>query len=311
MLIGELCDLAFLFTVYCFIRPIQTIQSQKMQQSLLVCISCCSLFLFFVSDGSSCEWSSRNATYDLHPLTLTSGGQSKYYLVRDEQIDTQDNLNKNFTYAFNICEKVLQYPSTTCRDDTDGYCPDDCINSTHGTCATDCKVSITEKGFAYQMRTDSDGSEHCNHLASADSSDYEFSLLDEDDPAAGIVLTYYNGDFCGGDTLGINREFSIRFQCENDQFNVPDNERVQEYETCRYNMTIPSIYGCPSECGIYSHALCGSQGLCGYDWSNNNARCFCYHEYSGNDCSEVMYQYLNVQMWHHTPARFVLLCFGV
>ncbi|ETO24755.1 hypothetical protein RFI_12404 [Reticulomyxa filosa] len=51
-------------------------------------------------------------------------------------------------------------------------------------------------------------------------------------------------------------------------------------------MTIKSIYGCPTQCGIYGHSLCGGNGLCSYDWQNTKAGCFCYWNRGGAACEE-------------------------
>lgn len=52
-------------------------------------------------------------------------------------------------------------------------------------------------------------------------------------------------------------------------------------------MEIESIWGCPIECGIYKGKLCGGNGICKYDWINNEPKCFCDGNYYGVACESV------------------------
>ncbi len=108
-----------------------------------------------------------------------------------------------------------------------------------------------------------------------------------------------------------NREFRVKFKCEDDLYNVPDEETISEYnhttDKCQYNMTVKSIYGCPTQCGIYSNSLCGSQGLCQYDWSNNRSKCFCYYGKTGTACEMVSFFPSPPLLLYFAPC-FLLFC---
>ena len=94
---------------------------------------------------------------------------------------------------------------------------------------------------------------------------------------------YKNGEYCRA--WGKNREFHIQFVCENSQFTIPDEQSVNE-DKCVYNVAFKSIYGCPKECHN-GDAICNKHGICGYDFPNENAKCFCYAGFSGTDCEDA------------------------
>eukprot|EP00486_Rosalina_sp_Unknown_P009849 CAMPEP_0201596474 /NCGR_PEP_ID=MMETSP0190_2-20130828/193148_1 /ASSEMBLY_ACC=CAM_ASM_000263 /TAXON_ID=37353 /ORGANISM="Rosalina sp." /LENGTH=466 /DNA_ID=CAMNT_0048056841 /DNA_START=573 /DNA_END=1973 /DNA_ORIENTATION=+ len=82
-----------------------------------------------------------------------------------------------------------------------------------------------------------------------------------------------------------NRQFNIQFVCEDNILFVPEEEPAYEHSPCSYTLAVPSQYGCPIECGVFDNKVCGGQGLCGYDYTNDASRCFCYNKYSGDDCA--------------------------
>eukprot|EP00939_MAST-03C_sp_MAST-3C-sp1_P000350 g350.t1 len=144
---------------------------------------------------------------------------------------------------------------------------------------------MTGPAPAYQVSRVHDA---CWRLGNSDSN-IEWTLLDENDPARGVVLNYKGGNQCkNSDNEYIRRELKIAFECANDITNVPDQEVIEETELCVYEIVVPSIYGCPKECGVKDRELCNNKGVCGYDRSVSRSRCFCVDGWGGTDCgSEV------------------------
>ena len=64
-----------------------------------------------------------------------------------------------------------------------------------------------------------------------------------------------------------------------------NNLRAQSH--CHYEVDIPSLYGCPTECGSSDGKVCGGKGLCGYDRTNKKAKCFCDDGWTGSGCQNV------------------------
>jgi hypothetical protein len=95
------------------------------------------------------------------------------------------------------------------------------------------------------------------------------TLLNHDDPTAGVKLTY-TGDACHN---GKPRQFTIDLNCADKLSPVP----LHAYESgpCQYTISMPSVYGCPTECPVANRHLCGGNGHCAYDEDKAGARCFC------------------------------------
>ena len=79
----------------------------------------------------------------------------------------------------------------------------------------------------------------------------------------------------------------------------PKQKDVEEVGSCKYEITIDTIYGCPSGCSVFANSLCASQGLCGYDFGSNVARCFCYYGYTGTACERVQILFLFSSIYHY------------
>ena len=65
-------------------------------------------------------------------------------------------------------------------------------------------------------------------------------------------------------------------------------EKVAEpggVKSCQYEITIFSVYACPTECPISDGMACAGNGHCRYDRSNSKARCYCNTGFGGDDCS--------------------------
>ncbi|ETO13600.1 hypothetical protein RFI_23767 [Reticulomyxa filosa] len=248
----------------------------------------------------SCEWvASLGLTYDLTPLQLTKGQQLQYYVVKDERYEDNATMSDQFVYKFNVCGKMLSVPSE-CKGSTFKWCQN--IDLTTKTCSNE--VALQGTGYAYQIRQTSSTSYVCHQLSNVHSNYTKLELLDPDEPAKGVVLIYKDGEWCDQYTTTktythmkkTNREFRLRLECENNYYNIPDEEQVVENK-CTYNVTMQSVYGCPTQCGIYGHSLCNGNGICSYDWTNKNAGCFCYWNRKGSTCEEESGagEYLGVQ----------------
>lgn len=161
--------------------------------------------------------------------------------------DESNAASRNFTYIVNICGE-LNKPRSTC---------------------------VREKATAYQIFNDG----RCEALGSnLDPPNAEWKLLDDIDPTKGLSLTYSHGTYCP--TYGVNRSLVINFQCENRIF----TETTVEEKDCVYTITMPTEFGCPSECARPDNKVCGSNGFCGYDTDIKNPKCFCDSGWSGSTC---------------------------
>jgi hypothetical protein len=121
----------------------------------------------------------------------------------------------------------------------------------------------------------------CYLVGKYEESSTKLSLLNQEDPTKGLVLTYY-GETCS--STHKQRQFRIELQCADRLAAVPTS--ALEYETCVYTVTMPSVYGCPLECGVANRKLCGGNGHCGYDEDSQSSKCFCNHGYTGSACAD-------------------------
>ena len=238
--------------------------------------------LQYIEDDTLCKatFTQRNATYDLCPLSKSSNsGQIKYYKVQDSRT-TNTTTDYRYEYYFNVANSLPIIPEiceTGKNNFTHKYCPKDanCTNDKN-------TIEITDNAVAYQVRYSikEEKEVDCWVIGQGDG---EWRLIDEQDPSFGVQLTYLNGDYDDG-ACKSNRKFNLRFDCEDNVLYIPDEEPLYEYDLCEYTLSVPSQYGCPIECNIFDNQLCNSQGLCGYDNTNDVPRCFCFNEYTGDDC---------------------------
>eukprot|EP01083_Nonionella_stella_P312169 1115630_1 len=63
------------------------------------------------------------------------------------------------------------------------------------------------------------------------------------------------------------------------------------------------MHGCPSGCSAYANSLCAAQGLCGYDFSTNRARCFCYWGHCGSACEQTTLAGCDMSSYHPSEAK--------
>lgn len=104
------------------------------------------------------------------------------------------------------------------------------------------------------------------------------------------MLTY-----TGGDSLwcprGAQRSMILQVTCA---AGVPagpgsysEGVSVQEVNSCSYQVTLPSIAGCPTEC-LTGNTLCSGHGVCGYNTDAGVSQCYCYNGYQGAGCASAV-----------------------
>ena len=201
--------------------------------------------------------SNMGATFDL--TDLERSGEQPAYSVEDGDLPCTANVEKNYTYVFNICGTVSSGVPPACL-------------STAGL-GTAAALQIDKA-----VLTDPDD-DYCRVAGAYSDKTMSVKLIDDSDPTRGIQLSYL-GDYCA--TPRVQRQFNVLLSCEDKLNPVPLH--AYEYEHCVYTVTIPSVYGCPLECPVSQRKLCGGNGHCAYDTDKYAARCFCNKGYSGADC---------------------------
>jgi len=114
-----------------------------------------------------------------------------------------------------------------------------------------------------------------------DKTEVEWALLEPEDPSRGVIMKLKGGNLCPGTK---RRMMEIAFPCADDIMNIPDQEVIEELSTCQYQIVVPSIYGCPTECGVKDRQLCNNKGICRYDRHTKASRCFCSDGWEGDAC---------------------------
>eukprot|EP01084_Bolivina_argentea_P261156 441216_1 len=239
-----------------------------------------------VTDNCLVTFDSINATFNLCPARIgPRAWGKKYYQVEDSRnINNEDNNNNHYEYYFNI-GGPLQIIHPICinmtqnTDNIFGYCPDE-----NNCDANTLLTPIEDPAWVYQVwyNKSNDIPFRCYRLSNQFGGPPQWSLYHEGDPSLGIQVTYLNGDHINCKT---NRKFNIRFLCANEILFIPDEYPLYEYTECEYTVELPSIYGCPIQCPEYDFQLCAGNGLCGFDFTINKPHCFCYHKWTGYDCS--------------------------
>jgi len=155
-----------------------------------------------------------SAYYDLSSLRGT--------LFTLDDIRGNDRGN-TFTYKMSLCANINL-----------AGLPSDCAKST-GT-------NPPEPGTAFQVATSVTDVTGCFRLGQLNAA--EWSLIDDDDPEKGVELAYKGGEMCSNERA---REIRYHFICA-DGF-PKDSPPLFAFETsgayCHYNITWPTILGCP------------------------------------------------------------------
>jgi len=219
--------------------------------------------------------SNKGATFNLEELIRSSDQPA--YTVEDGDIPCTTKIEQNYTYVFNVCGLVSNGLPKNCDSVLE-------INSGGA-------IQIDRRG------SETTGDDYCYLVGKYSEESTKLSLLNPEDPTAGIQMSYY-GSYCNN---GIQRQFNIQMPCANRLSPVPTH--AQELSPCVYTIQMPSVYGCPLECGIANRQLCGGNGHCAYDGDKVAAKCFCNNGYTGNDCS----QKTSSQSLNYSPALLGLI----
>jgi len=214
------------------------------------------------------EVQGKGTTYDLSGLETQGYG----YKV----LSNQDNVDDagNWTYVFNVCANLATPPPS--NTGVPGEYGNNCnvTNGNDGTFlegpAPAFQVS-NNNGFCYRL---SDGVETA-----------QWTLLDDENPSRGVVLSYLHGNACA-DGEG-DRELSVAFVCGIDSRNpfAREGQVVEEKDKCKYEIITESTMGCPQECPVVGGRLCSGAGVCDWDTDAQKSRCFCSPGLEGVDCS--------------------------
>lgn len=198
------------------------------------------------------------ATYDLSDLVRK--GSQYSYVVTDGDVPCTPEVEQNFTWVFNVCDSV-----------TSSSVPASCQGSPaavyqidkHGT------LAISDDDLCY--------------VAGNYDADSSWSLYESGNPAGGVKLSYTNGDTCGSGASAVKRQTDIIFTCA-DRSSVNPTSAYEESH-CHYTITVPTWYGCPTECPVSGRRLCAGNGHCAYDTDAKASRCFCDNGWGGADCA--------------------------
>ncbi|KAK8809779.1 hypothetical protein WA158_000722 [Blastocystis sp. Blastoise] len=233
-----------------------------------------SVLFVALTQAVNCLYDRNGVTYDLSKLT----GANEYRIK-----DTAVIASENRTLVFNVCANVVHPP----RDAFGGNGCDvtDHIKKYDGTIET-----TSDPSPAYSV----DSQDGCKRLALdvENRDNVEVSLYDRRDYAAGVVLTYQNGDFCCINslcTITAPSSLVINWICTDSSFKMPSQAIISDNaNTCASTLTIESTYACPTQCPVANDHLCNNHGSCGYDLSNANAHCYCNSGWYGESCNMII-----------------------
>jgi len=206
------------------------------------------------------------ATFDLTPLSMHSSS----YEITDGDIPCTEEQEKDYHYAFNICGPIESLHDPTAWD----YCIEN-MKTNRG--IMDGKAVAVQ----YDLVGQADDCEVVGFYRE-DSSDYVWELIDQMDPSRGIKLIY-EGPRCNHNGSP-QRTFEISVPCVDTVATLPLYANEPDY--CQYKVEIPSYHGCPLECPIHKGRLCGGEGVCRYDSSAGQPRCFCNDGREGSACTD-------------------------
>jgi len=204
--------------------------------------------------ANGATFKTEGATFDLTPLMRT--GDTPDFMVTDGDIPCTTTVEQNFTYVFDVCADVTG------------------INK-----PTVCN-GVTAPALQFDP---SQANPTCNVLGRTGG----FSLISKGDPSKGVQLTYTGGDQCHHQGSPY-RQITLTFGCSNTK--IPTPTVANEPSHCNYFVEMDSIYGCPVECplGGEDRNLCSGHGICGFDQTNQAAKCFCDTGFGGDDCGSAV-----------------------
>jgi len=107
--------------------------------------------------------------------------------------------------------------------------------------------------------------------------------------ARGLMINYTNGNNCWSPQQQqyVPRKVSLILECYDGPSFNPPAALVAEDVSCEYFVVMKTRYGCPSQCmAKLGDSPCSQKGICGYDATNQKARCFCNEEWFGPYCEQ-------------------------
>lgn len=213
--------------------------------------------------SSSCGTTLMGTTFDLSPLWLKDLSSS--YSV-------QDYRSPDTEYFFNVCGDVVP-PSTNPAN----------------ACLSNFRVNNSQPASAWQVENyRNSNTDDCYRLGSQAAQGWNFSVYDPAYPDRGVVLTYFGGDatWC---PRGVKRSLSLQIVCAALAPGPAGYSLVaaQETSSCAYQVTLPSIAGCPTQCLTGPLQVCSGNGVCGYNTDAGRSQCYCYSGYAGATCGSA------------------------
>ncbi|KAK8809487.1 hypothetical protein WA158_000430 [Blastocystis sp. Blastoise] len=227
-----------------------------------------------VTQAIECTFSRSGVTYDLSKLTSKSD-----YRIKDTAVVSSENR----TVVFNVCSNTVYVPR-------DAFGGKGCETTDHLKKPDGSIETTSDPSPAYSV----DSQDGCKRLSMdiSNPDNMDISLYDRRDFAAGVVLTYQNGDYCCVDSQCTNTALSslvINWICTDNSFKMPSQAIISDnVNTCASTLVIESTYACPTECPIVNDHLCNNHGSCGYDLSNANAHCYCNSGWYGESCNMII-----------------------
>jgi len=252
----------------------------------LVSLSLASTFPPAQPPNMPCTWTDESigTSYDLSQL-MPFANKDHVATVTDRMVEDKGE----YKYSFGVCTTIA--PPAACL-----------------------KADGTTSGGKYwapawQAPPEVDGKQDansCHYIGSIDHTENgnwydsytKWSLLDQEDPAAGISIEILGGAHCSDNS---QRRLTMGFRCVKHGIESFANQVIDEGTHCSYNITVDSHFACPTQCGFGGgRVACGDHGVCGFDTDMQQSRCFCNSGWTGGGCGEQVQQSKGDMHWYKT-----------
>jgi len=205
-----------------------------------------------------------STTYDIEPLQkIVNTRNNGIITMTGGDLDcTAHTVEENYTYYAGVCQQMdKQHLPDNCQNIGDAWA----AQSAPPTCTLGVNCPCHNAGTVASGAT------------------MDWSLWDASNPASGVVLSYKGGETCN--TYKHDRELRLVFKCEN-TLEVTPSKATEPLgsKSCIYEVEIPTVYGCPTECKRVNDKVCSDKGICGYDRTNKKSKCFCDDGFAGEAC---------------------------
>jgi len=158
-----------------------------------------------------------------HPCSWTSPGGAKFDLTELQRLPGEVDYvveNTKFDYYMNVCGDTEDIPDVCSDQEKEVSAP------------------------AFQVEKQGGNNARCYWLGDTES--HTWSLIDDSRPNMGVNLVYKNGEKCSNK---LPRQITYHFVCARG-FSAGGSalfveENKSETEHCHYNVTWPTIHGCP------------------------------------------------------------------